>query len=127
MDYAAPLGTPVESIGDGTVINRGFQAKGGGNFVKIRHNSTYSSTYMHLLRISPSVKIGSRVSQGQVIGYVGSSGLSSGPHLDFRVYKNGVPVNPLKVESPPVEPVKKDKMTEFNKIKDEAVKKLSEF
>ncbi len=104
VDYAAPAGTPVMSIGDGTVISRGWSG-GGGNTVKIRHNSVYTTAYLHLSRYASSLKVGDRVSQGDVIGYVGSTGVSTGPHLDFRVWKNGTPINPLKMESPSAEPL----------------------
>lgn len=105
VDYAAPVGTPVMSIGDGTVISAGW-TNGGGNTVKIRHNSVYTTSYMHLSRYGAGIKAGTRVRQGDVIGYVGSTGLSTGPHLDFRVWKNGTAVNPLKLDSPPSEPIK---------------------
>lgn len=105
VDYAAPRGTPVMSIGDGTVIARSYQG-GGGNTVKIRHNSVYTTAYLHLSGYAKGLQVGSRVRQGQEIGYVGSTGLSTGPHLDFRVWQNGSPINPLKIESPPVEPIR---------------------
>ena len=104
VDYAAPKGTPVMSIGDGTVLSAGWSG-GGGNTVKIRHNSTYTTAYLHLSGYARGIKAGARVRQGEVIGYVGSTGASTGPHLDFRVWKNGTPVNPLKLESPPADPV----------------------
>lgn len=103
VDYAAPTGTPVMSIGDGTVLSAGWGNGGAGNMVKIRHNSVYTTAYLHLSKMA--VKAGQRVSQGQVIGYVGMTGTATGPHLDFRVWKNGSPVNPLKLESPPSEPI----------------------
>lgn len=103
VDYAAPTGTPVMAIGDGTVLSAGWGSGGAGNTVKIRHNSVYTTAYLHLSRFA--VKAGQRVSQGQVIGYVGMTGTATGPHLDFRVWKNGSPVNPLKLESPPSEPI----------------------
>ena len=106
VDYAAPTGTPVMSIGDGTVLSAGWGKGGAGNMVKIRHNSVYTTAYLHLSRMA--VKAGQRVSQGQVIGYVGMTGTATGPHLDFRVWKNGSPVNPLKLESPPSEPIRKE-------------------
>lgn len=105
VDYAAPVGTPVRSIGDGTVIAKGYQS-GGGNFLKVKHNSVYTTTYMHLSRFAKGIQVGSHVRQGQEIAYVGSTGLSTGPHLDFRVHKNGQPIDPLKMEAPPSEPVK---------------------
>jgi len=106
VDYAAPTGTPVMSIGDGTVISAGWGKGGAGNTVKIRHNSVYTTAYLHLSRFA--VKAGQRVHQGQVIGYVGMTGTATGPHLDFRVWKNGSPVNPLKLESPPAEPIREE-------------------
>ena len=109
VDYAAPMGTPVMSIGDGTVVSAGWGG-GGGNTVKIRHNSVYSTAYLHLSRFAKGLKAGQRVRQGEVIGYVGSTGTSTGPHLDFRVWKNGSPVNPLKLESPPAEPVRPENL-----------------
>ena len=105
VDYAAPAGTPVHALGDGTVLSAGW-AGGGGNTIKIRHNSVYTTGYLHLSRFAKGIKAGVRVHQGDVIGYVGSTGVSTGPHLDFRVWKNGTPVNPLKLESPSAEPIK---------------------
>ena len=123
VDYAAPTGTPVHSIGDGKVIKKGWD-NGGGNFVKIKHNSVYTTTYMHLSKFASRLKVGDFVTQSQVIGYVGMTGLATGPHLDFRVYKNGHAIDPLKLEAPPAEPVKKENIEEFNKIKDKLLKDL---
>lgn len=109
VDYAAPTGTPVMSIGDGTVISKGWGG-GGGNTVKIRHNSVYTTAYLHLSRYASGLKVGDRVRQGDVIGYVGSTGVSTGPHLDFRVWKNGSPINPLTMESPSAEPIRKENL-----------------
>ena len=117
VDYAAPTGTPVMSIGDGVVISKGWGG-GGGNTVKIRHNSVYTTAYLHLSRYAKGLKKGDRVKQGQVIGYVGSTGASTGPHLDFRVWKNGTPIDPLKLESPSVEPVSKENMEAFGVTRD---------
>lgn len=119
IDYAAPTGTPVMSIGDGVVIKKGNQKRGGGRYLKIKHNSVYTTTYMHFSRFGKSVGVGSRVKQGQVIGYVGASGLATGPHLDFRVHKNGVAINPLKMKSPPVAPVSDQNLQAYNLIKNE--------
>lgn len=116
VDYAAPAGTPVMSIGDGVVITKGYKG-GGGNTIKIRHNSVYTTAYLHLSKFASNIKEGTHVSQGQVIGYVGSTGSSTGPHLDFRVWKNGEPINPLKLESPPVEPIPDNLKAEFDSIK----------
>lgn len=115
VDYAAPAGTPVVSIGDGVVVEKGYKG-GGGNTVKIKHNSTYTSAYLHLSKYGKDIAVGKHVSQGQVIGYVGSSGNSTGPHLDFRVWKGGSPVDPLKMVSPPVEPIPAKQRPEFDSI-----------
>ena len=104
VDYAAPTGTPVMSIGDGTVTSIGYEGAGG-NTVRIRHNSVYSTAYLHLSKYASGLKVGQRVSQGEVIGYVGMTGTATGPHLDFRVWMNGSPINPLTMESPSVEPL----------------------
>lgn len=105
VDYAAPKGTPVMTIGDGVVTSVKYEGAGG-NTVRIRHNSVYSTAYLHLSKYAKGLKAGQRVRQGEVIGYVGSTGRSTGPHLDFRVWKNGTPINPLKMDSPPAEPIK---------------------
>jgi len=124
VDYAAPAGTPVVSIGHGTVIAAGYK-RGGGNYVKIRHNSNYSTTYMHLSRFATGIRKGAKVEQGQRIGYVGSTGLSTGPHLDFRVYRNGQPIDPLRMESPPVNTLNPASKTAFNAVRDSLIESLS--
>lgn len=105
VDYAAPTGTPVHSIGDGTVTMAGWDGTGGGNRIRIRHMNGYETCYMHLSRFAPGIKSGSRVGQGQLIGYVGATGTATGPHLDFRVWKDGKPIDPLKMISPPADPL----------------------
>ena len=112
VDYAAPKGTPVLTIGDGTITSMKYEGAGG-NTIRIRHNSIYSTAYLHLSGYAKGLKTGQRVRQGQIIGYVGSTGRSTGPHLDFRVWKNGTAINPLKMQSPPAEPVKKENMDAF--------------
>jgi len=124
IDYAAPIGTPVYAIGDGIITRTSFEGQAG-RMVSIKHNSVYSTAYLHLRNFAAGVAPGAYVKQGQVIGYVGSTGLSTGPHLDFRFYKNGHPVDPLRVESPPVEPVKPENMAEFMKKKEIMVGLLS--
>ncbi len=124
VDYAAPRGTPVVSIGDGTVVAKAYQKRGGGNYIKIKHNSVYTTTYMHLSGYARGMYPGVRVKQGQVIGYVGSTGLATGAHLDFRVSKNGQYVDPLKVKAPPVEPVKQEDMADFMVVKDSLLNEL---
>ena len=118
VDYAAPAGTPVKTVGDGVVIEKGYQRNGGGNYLKIRHNNAYTTTYMHLSRFAKGIQKGGSVRQGNVIGYVGSTGLSTGPHLDYRVHKNNQPVNPLKMEVPPSHPVKPELRDSFMVIRD---------
>jgi len=113
VDYAAPAGTPVHSVGDGIISGVGYQKGGGGNYVKIKHNSVYSTTYMHLSGFGKGIRRGVYVKQGDLIGYVGSTGLATGPHLDFRFYKNGSAVNPLRVEAPPVEPVHEENLSAY--------------
>lgn len=124
IDYAAPSGTPVHTIGDGTIIKRGYQKNGGGNYIKIKHNSVYTTTYMHLKGFAKGMNVGTRVTQGQTIAYVGSTGLSTGPHLDFRVFRNGSPMNPLKVKSPPVNPILEENKDAFALKCDSAMQHL---
>ena len=112
IDYAAPKGTPVMTIGDGVITSMKYEGAGG-NTIRIRHNSVYSTAYLHLSGYAKGLKTGQRVRQGQVIGYVGSTGRSTGPHLDFRVWRNGSPINPLKMESPPAEPLRKENTSAF--------------
>lgn len=125
VDYAAPTGTPVQSIGDGTVVAKAYQAAGGGNYLKIKHNSAYTTSYMHLSKYGAGIANGVRVKQGQIIGYVGTTGLSSGPHLDFRVFLNGTPVNPLTIKSPPTEPVFEKNMKDYTLLRDSMMVQLS--
>ena len=124
VDYAAPVGTPVKTIGDGVVIEKGFQRGGAGNFLKVKHNATYTTTYMHLSRFAKGIEKGRSVKQGEVIAYVGSTGLSTGPHLDFRVHKNNQPVNPLTIESPPCLPVKPELKDSFLMVKERVMLEL---
>lgn len=118
VDYSAPRGTPVLAIGDGKIIkaSRGYN-RGGGNMIKIKHNSVYATAYLHLSGFAPGIRKGEYVKQGTIIGYVGSTGLSTGPHLDFRFYKNGKAIDPLKVQAPPVEPVHEENLAAFEQVK----------
>ena len=125
VDYSAPTGTPVYSIGEGVVLQKSYQATGGGNFVKIKHNSVYTTTYMHLSKFAIGLKTGNRVKQGEVIGYVGATGLASGSHLDFRVFMGGSAVDPLKIKSEPAEPVKLANLKKFNSLRDSVLQKLN--
>jgi murein DD-endopeptidase MepM/ murein hydrolase activator NlpD len=126
VDYAAPVGTPVQSIGDGKVLSAGVEEESG-RIVRIRHNSVYTTAYMHLSGFGKNIYAGAMVKQGDIVGYVGSSGLSTGPHLDFRFYKNGYPVDPLKVEAPAVEPVLPENMGRFEKIRKVVLSLLGTF
>lgn len=104
IDYAAPKGTPIHAIGDGVVTHARYTG-GAGNYVKIRHNGVYTTGYMHMTRFAKGIHAGKRVKQGDVIGYVGTTGISTGPHLCFRTWKNGKPVDMLSIELPPSEPI----------------------
>ncbi len=126
VDYAAPIGTPVHAIGDGRVISATNEG-GSGRMVKIQHNSVYATGYMHLSRFGEGIAAGKMVKQGDIIGYVGSSGLSTGPHLDFRFYRNGSPVDPLKVDAPPVEPISEENRARYEKIKSVVLSLLGTF
>lgn len=103
-DYAAPTGTPILATADGEIIAMSY-TRGNGNYVKIRHNGTYTTQYLHMSKFNRKLKVGTRVRQGDVIGYVGSTGLATGPHVCYRFWKNGVQVDPLKEDLPKSEPV----------------------
>ncbi|WP_339925368.1 peptidoglycan DD-metalloendopeptidase family protein [uncultured Cyclobacterium sp.] len=124
-DYAAPRGTEIRSVGDGTVLEATYRG-GNGNFVKIRHNGTYTTQYLHMSKIGNGIKKGSRVKQGQIIGYVGSTGLATGPHLCFRFWKHGKQVDWLREEIPPAEPIIEANKLAFEQVKKEVINKLSE-
>ncbi len=112
IDYGAPVGTPVHVTADGVVTLAGRNG-GAGNMVRVRHPNGYETNYLHLSRYGPGIRGGARVNQGQVIGYVGSTGLSTGPHLDYRVKHNGRWVNPLTIASPPVEPLDGERLPRY--------------
>lgn len=113
IDYAAPTGTPIKSVGDGVIIKKGYTS-GNGNYVKIRHNSSYETIYLHMKGFARNINQGKRVAQGQTIGYVGSTGLATGPHLCFRMYKNGAPVNPQRIKAAAAQPIDKNNLADFN-------------
>jgi murein DD-endopeptidase MepM/ murein hydrolase activator NlpD len=116
IDYAAPVGTPVRASGGGTILEAGHK-RGNGRYIKIRHdNRAYESYYLHLSRFATGIKKGATVSQGQVIGYVGATGYSTGPHLDYRVKKNGTFVNPRQLKLPAAEPVSATSRTAFRSL-----------
>lgn len=112
VDYGAPIGTPVLSVADGTVIFSQFSG-GGGNVLKIRHNSTYQTAYKHLHRFARGVRRGAKVKQGQVVAYVGNTGLSTGPHLHYEFFVNGRYVDPLRQKFPSADPVASEHMDTF--------------
>ena len=126
VDYAAPTGTPIHSIGDGTVTMCGWDGTGGGNRVRIRHMNGYETCYMHLSKFASGIKSGVRVAQGQVIGYVGATGHATGPHLDFREWKDGTPIDPLKMISPPSEPLKQEYLDSLTKMYSSYLKEIGE-
>ena len=120
IDYAAPTGTPVMTTGDGTVMTAS-RTRANGNYVKIRHHNSYISYYLHLSRFGKGIKSGSKVKQGQVIGYVGATGYATGPHLDYRVKKNGRFVNPRTLKLPPAKPVSSENMASFAAKRDSLI------
>ena len=124
VDYAAPSGTPVHAVADGTVTFRGWDKGGGGNTLKIKHAGNMETGYLHLKSFAKGISVGTRVSQGQLIGYVGSTGASTGPHLDFRIKKNGSPVDPLKLPQEPAEPISSENKAAFEAVRDRIVAEL---
>ena len=118
IDYAAPQGTPVSTVADGKVVYAGWEGEYG-KCVKMRHAQSYTTSYGHLSRIAKGIVPGKKVKQGEIIGYVGSTGLSTGPHLDFRITKNGKYVNFLKMDFPAAEPVDPKCVKQFERIKKE--------
>jgi murein DD-endopeptidase MepM/ murein hydrolase activator NlpD len=117
IDYAAAIGTPIRAVGDGTITSVGWSSIGYGKLTKIRHNATYSTNYAHQSRFN--VYVGQKVKQGDIIGYVGSTGNSTGPHLHYEMVKNGAKINPLKEVLPPGEPIKEENKERFFKLLEE--------
>lgn len=124
VDYAAPKGTPVRAVADGVVVFRGWGG-GGGNTLKIKHANNMMTGYLHLSRFAKGIVKGKRVSQGEVIGYVGSTGTSTGPHLDYRVWKGGKPINPLKIPQEPAVPISKENLEAFEFVRDRIAAELN--
>ena len=116
-DYAAPRGTPILAVADGVVVKRG-RTRGNGNYIKIKHDKVYQTQYLHMNGFAPGINTGVHVKQGQTIGYVGSTGLATGPHVCFRFWKNGRQVNHLRENLPPPEPMAKEDIPKFNEIRD---------
>jgi murein DD-endopeptidase MepM/ murein hydrolase activator NlpD len=125
VDYAAPTGTPVWSVARGEVIFAGWQG-GFGRLVKIRHENGYVSFYGHLSRYAAGLRVGQRVDQKQVIGYVGASGLATGPHLDYRVQLHGRFVNPLKLRFPTGVPISREERARFDELRDQRLAELGD-
>ncbi|MEJ2085565.1 MAG: peptidoglycan DD-metalloendopeptidase family protein [Acidobacteriota bacterium] len=118
VDYGAPTGTPVRVTGNGTVTFVGWNG-GGGKTVKVRHPNGYLTAYLHLSRFASGVRSGRRVQQGDVVGFVGSTGLATGPHLDYRIQRDGRWINPLQLDNKPAEPVSPEEMPRFMEWRDE--------
>lgn len=127
VDFRASTGTPIPSAGAGRVVARGYNS-GHGNYIKIRHNASYETLYAHMSRFAKGVVVGTTVKQGQTIGYVGSTGLSTGPHLHYEIIKDGKHVNPMTVKLPAISNLdKKDKerFIEYRKVLDDGMEHLS--
>lgn len=116
VDYAAPKGTPVHAVADGVVTFKGWGG-GGGNTLKIKHPGNLMTGYLHLSGFAKGIRQGSHVSQGQLIGYVGSTGASTGPHLDYRIWRNGTPINPLTIPQEPAEPIEEKNRQAFDYVR----------
>jgi murein DD-endopeptidase MepM/ murein hydrolase activator NlpD len=123
-DYAAPKGTEIRSVGEGTVTDARYTSANG-NYVKIKHNGTYTTQYLHMTKIAKGIKPGTRIKQGQVIGYVGSTGLATGPHLCFRFWKNGKQEDWLREKIPPSEPISPNNKLAFESTKAEYLERLA--
>ncbi|NEM97094.1 peptidoglycan DD-metalloendopeptidase family protein [Pontibacter burrus] len=122
-DFAARTGTPIRTVGDGVVLEAKYTS-GNGYYVKIKHNKTYTTQYLHMSKFAKGIKAGKRVKQGQTIGYVGSTGLATGPHLCYRFWKNGRQVDALKVKLPAADPVGKQHLTAFEEVKETTITQM---
>lgn len=122
-DYAAPHGTPIMAVAEGTVLEA-TRRGGNGNFVKLRHDGTYETQYLHMSSFAKGIRPGTRVAQGQTIGYVGSTGLATGPHVCFRFWKNGKQVDHLRLNLPQPLPITGQAFEDFKVVRDELMKKL---
>jgi len=123
-DYAAPSGTPILAVSDGVIEAQGYSG-GNGNYVKIKHDKTYATQYLHISRFPKGQRRGQRVRQGQIIGYVGSTGLATGPHVCFRFWKNGVQVNPKSCKLPSPNPIPGNNLAEFKTQRNDMLSKLA--
>jgi murein DD-endopeptidase MepM/ murein hydrolase activator NlpD len=125
VDYAAPKGTPIYATGDGVVVAAQYTS-GNGNFVKIKHNKTYESWYLHMSAFAKGIRRGGKVGEGQLIGYVGSTGMATASHVCYRITRNGSWVNPRTLELPSREPVSAVQMTNFNAVRDSYLSRMHE-
>lgn len=123
-DYAAATGTPIWTTADGVVVKASY-TRNNGNYVKIKHNNTYTTQYLHMSKIKTGIKRNVKVKQGQIIGYVGSTGLATGPHVCYRFWKNGRQVDPYKQKLPPGDPIKKENYNDFMIVKDSLFRFIS--
>ncbi len=122
-DFAAPRGTPIRTVGNGVVLEARY-TRGNGYYVKIKHNKTYTTQYLHMSKFAKGIRKGTTVKQGQTIGYVGSTGLATGPHLCYRFWKNGRQVDALSVKLPTADPITRKNKTAFTALKTETVKRM---
>jgi murein DD-endopeptidase MepM/ murein hydrolase activator NlpD len=122
-DFAAPIGTPIKSVGDGVILEAQY-GKYNGNYVKVRHNATYTTQYLHMSKIKSGIRPGVKVKQGDVIGYVGQTGLANGPHVCYRFWKNGRQVNPSSVDLPPIEPIMAKHSDNYTRMKNVMLHRL---
>ena len=123
-DYAAAIGTPIVAVADGTVTHATY-TRGNGRYVKIKHDGTYQTQYLHMSRYGKGIKSGVQVKQGQTIGYVGKSGLATGPHVCFRFWKNGKQVNHRRLKLPNPAPMPEAQKPTFYPTRDRVVKQLN--
>ena len=125
IDYVAPVGTPIKTVGDGSVYRIGY-SKANGNFIEVRHSNGYATIYLHMKGFARGLKKGARVSQGQVIGYLGGTGMATGPHLCFRMRHHGAPVNPTKIKAPASKSVSQEHLAEFQALATPLLAQLEE-
>lgn len=123
-DYAAPYGTPIMAVGDGVILNASYTS-GNGNYVKIKHDDNIQTQYLHMQKFASGIRPGVHVKQGQTIGYVGSTGLATGPHVCFRFWKGGKQINHLRLSFPPAEPLPDKDLPAFHATKDSFLEMLS--
>ena len=122
-DYAAPYGTPIQAVGNG-VVTKASYTKGNGNYVKIRHDKTYETQYLHMQKFARGIRSGVHVQQGDIIGYVGSTGLATGPHVCFRFWKDGRQINHLRLSFPAKDPLPVDELPAFFEVRDDYLRKM---